>query len=671
MPVDAPPPVFSVPVSQVVVTAARLPPPKGEAAFAVVRLDAAALATAVRVDEALGETPGVSLFRRTSSLSANPTTQGISLRAIAPSGAGRTLVLLDGAPLNDPFGGWVIWSQLAPESLAGIDIVRGAGAGPYGAGALTGVIALRERDSGAVVDVSAGDYGSTRASAAGARAVGRVRLLASLAYDHSDGYTPVRGRARGAADRPLDLDAKSAALRLDAPVGQAELSVRLGGFSEDRGAGLQGARARATGSSASATLARKPQGSGLGWRLQAWRRESDLYNSSAAVAANRAATTPANSQDQTPAVGKGVNAALRWTSPSLEGEAGLDVRQADGQVQERFRYLTGAFTRDRRAGGETSVAGVYVEGAWTVDPWLLTGGLRLDRWSARNGLRLERDTATGTVTLNERPADRDGQVATGRFGARRDLGGGAALRLAAYSGFRPPTLNELHRPFRVGNDITEANADLKPERLFGLETGASRQGPGGLIEATIFWNRIEDPIANVTVGVGPGTFPRAGFVPAGGVLRQRRNTGAINAVGLEARAARKLGAVDLRAAVSATDARLDGGGAAPQLTGKRPAQAPIWSATAGAAWTVSDRLRLDAGLTWEGKRFEDDLNSRTLAAGLKIDFRADWRLSRAAAIYVAADNLLDQKVEVSRTADGVAGYANPRLARIGLRLTFD
>jgi outer membrane receptor for Fe3+-dicitrate len=93
-------------------------------------MDEADLASAVRVDEALGETPGVSLFRRTSSLSANPTTQGISLRAIAPSGAGRTLVLLDGAPLNDPFGGWVIWSQLAPESLGGIDIVRGAGAGP-------------------------------------------------------------------------------------------------------------------------------------------------------------------------------------------------------------------------------------------------------------------------------------------------------------------------------------------------------------------------------------------------------------------------------------------------------------------------------------------------------------------------------------------------------------
>ena len=100
-------------LEDVIVTAARLPPAAGDAAFSVIRLDGALLDRATRLDEALATVPAVSLFRRTSSLGANPTTQGISLRAIAPSGAGRTLVTLDGVPLNDPFGGWVIWSQVA------------------------------------------------------------------------------------------------------------------------------------------------------------------------------------------------------------------------------------------------------------------------------------------------------------------------------------------------------------------------------------------------------------------------------------------------------------------------------------------------------------------------------------------------------------------------------
>ena len=672
MPLDLPSAPPSAVAAPIVVTAARLPPLRGEAAFSVVRLNQLDLAASARVDEALSRTPGVSLFRRTSSQSANPTTQGISLRAIAPSGAGRTLVLLDGAPLNDPFGGWVIWSQLAPEALEGADIVRGAGAGPYGAGALTGVITLRERDRDGAADLSIGNFATTRASAAQVARIGGARLLVSGLYERSDGYTPVRGSARGRADQPIDLDTRAASLRLDAPVGDAELSLRLGGYRDARGAGLAGARAKATGSSLSATLARSPADTGWGWRLQAWRRESDLTNTAVAVAANRATTTPANQQYATPATGKGLNAALRWASPAFEGEVGLDARAADGEVREHFRYIGNAFTRDRRAGGETSVTGAYVEAAWTSDPWLLTGGLRLDHWTSSGGLRLERDLASGAALLDDRPVDRDGQVATGRFGVRRDLGAGRALRLATYSGFRPPTLNELHRPFRVGNDVTEANAALRPERLVGLEAGLSSQGANLVVETTVFWNRIEDPIANVTIGVGPGTFPRAGFVPAGGVLRERRNTGRISAIGLEARASHKLGsAVELEMALSGTDARVDGGTAAPQLTGRRPAQAPIWSATAGAQWRVSDRLRLDAGLTWESKRFEDDLNSRVLKAGLTAAARADWRLRRGVTAYLAADNLIDQKIAASRTADGVVGYASPRMVRLGIRMAFD
>src|SRR4249920_2579839 len=142
MPALPPPPAD---VEVVVVYAPKLAPLGGDAAFSAVQIGQDILKVMPRVDQALETAPGVSLFRRTTSLSANPTTQGVSLRAIAGSGAGRALVTLDGAPVNDPFGGWVIWTALPPEGLDGATIVRGAGAGPYGAGALTGTIALQER----------------------------------------------------------------------------------------------------------------------------------------------------------------------------------------------------------------------------------------------------------------------------------------------------------------------------------------------------------------------------------------------------------------------------------------------------------------------------------------------------------------------------------------------
>jgi outer membrane receptor protein involved in Fe transport len=663
-------------VDDVIVTAARLPPAAGEAAFSVIRLGEETLSTSTRLDEALATVPAVSLFRRTSSLAANPTTQGISLRAIAPSGAGRTLVTLDGVPLNDPFGGWVIWSQLPTESIESLDIVRGAGAGPYGAGALTGVIQLRERERGGVLDASIAERGGARVAGSVGVDAGPARLTGSVLYETSDGYVPVRGVAAGAADTPLDLEAKSASLRADLPLGEAALSLRAGAYEEDRGSGLAGARSTASGHVLSAAVARQATAEQAGWRLQAWRRESDFANTSVAVAVDRGTTTPANDQYETPATGWGLNAALRGRRDGLWGrrlewEVGADARFNEGETHERFRYMAGDYTRDRIAGGETSVAGVYGEGSLENGPWLVAGGLRLDGWKNENGRRLERDRATGAPTLDEVDPERSGEVVSARLAARRMIGGGWAARAAAYSGFRPATLNELHRPFRVGNDLTEANAGLVPETLQGVEAGLAFEGPISALTATLFWNRIDDAIVNVTIGEGPATFPRAGFVPAGGVLRQRQNAGIIEATGVEISARQTLrGGLDLTGAVSITDARVDGGSAAPQLTGLRPAQAPIWSASAGFDWRASHRLSLAARARYESKRFEDDLNSRVLGAAVTMDVRADWRINDTASLWLAADNLFDADVQVSETGTGVKGLAPPRLVSAGLRLTY-
>ena len=665
MPDLPPPPVTQV--EAVVVHAPRLAPLGGEAAFSAVQIDALELKETPRLDEALKRAPGVSLFRRTGSGAANPTTQGLSLRSIAPSGAGRALVTLDGAPQNDPFGGWVIWSALPPEGLDGATVVRGAGAGPYGAGALTGVVALQERgarDGLAAFDISAGERDSYRAAIAG----GTEHVLLTAAASKTDGYYAVRGLQRGAADERVSLEDVSGALRVQHEIGGVEAAARVSAYREIRGAGLVGARSVASGQSATVTLARPAEAGVGGWRLQAWVRESDLKNSSAAVAAGRTGTTPANDQYETPATGYGVNAALQGRMAAVAWEVGADLRWTDGRVRERFRNLGAGFTRHREAGGETFVGGAYVEAAYDSGPWLLTGGARIDRSESSGAIRRERDLQTGEVLLDLRPDGSSETTPTARFGARYGLADGRYVRAAAYAGFRPPTLNELHRPFRVGNDITEANAALKPETLQGLEAGVGGEGPVRW-STTLFWNRIKDPITNVTIGFGPGTFPTAGFVPAGGVLRQRRNAGEIEAWGVEGEASGDLGATaSWRLAAAYTDAEVDGGGAAPQLTGLRPAQTPKWTVTAGADWRPLARLTLAADLRYESARWEDDLNSRRLNAGVQLDARAAWRLSDTAEVYLAAENLTDEELEIGETADGVESYVAPRTIRVGFSI---
>ncbi len=649
----------------IVVTAPRLPEAPGEAAYSSVAIDEASLADALRVDDALREAPGVAIFRRNDSAAANPTIQGLSVRGIAPTGAGRALVTLDGQPLNDPFGGWVIWGQLPPATIARATVLRGAGAGPYGAGALTGAVQLQERrGQGAAVSIEAGEDGYGRIAGVGEADSRAFSFMLAAGGQQSDGWVPVHD-GRGAADQALWSDSSAGVARVQWRGDDLVFAARLGAYAESRGAGLVGAESTSTGQSLSFTLA-APDGP-FAWRLQAWALRSDLQNRSVSVAPDRSTTTPANDQVSTPALGWGGNAAVRWTGEHSGIELGADLRTADGETRERFSFSGGAFTRSRVAGGRTLTAGVYAETWRTMGPWLFSGGARVDVTRAEDGKRVERLIATGVPMLQFFPEDSETTAPTARLGVRRTLGE-HFVRGAIYSGFRPPTLNELHRPFRVGNDVTEANAGLDPERLIGADLGVGGEYRAWSWDAGVFVTRLDDAIVNVTLGAGPGTFPPGVFVPAGGAYRQRQNAGRIDAAGVEADAHGALGdALTWRVAFAYADARVDGGDAAPTLTGLRPAQSPEWSATAGAAWQATAALTLSADLSYESDRFEDDQNTRVLGAATVLDLRAEHRVAAGASVYAALDNALDADVETAETADGTESFGPPRTVRVGLR----
>ena len=639
-------------VETVVVTAAP-PDPVGNDAFSNITLDAADLSASSQLDTSLSQVPGLSLFRRNSSLSANPTVQGVSLRSIAPSGAGRALVTLDGVPQNDPFGGWVIWSSLPPEDIARANVVRGAGAGPYGAGALTGVIALDEQTGdGLAGDASWGERETGHAAAAGGVSLGPVAVFASGAIDSSAGWIPVDKTQRGAADTPVTLNARSASVRAQTTVlDDTLLSARVGVYDEARHSGLGVTASEASGLSTSLTLAH-PQGQDdLGWRLQAWLRSSDLFNSSASVSADRSVATPANNQYATPAIGWGVNAALRGSLDWLDWETGADARFARGNSREQFSWSQGlqAFTQGRVSGGKTSVAGIYAEGASHIDNWLLTLGVRADRWSSSDGHLIQTVFATNATTATLYPS-KSGIVPTARAGARYDVSENFYLRGAAYAGFRAPSLNELYRPFRVGNVTTSANPDLTPEKYYGVEIGAGGMWDDLSWDGDIFFNQLHAAIANVTLNNNPNTL-------------QRQNAGDINAPGIEANAKYRLSdALSVRAAFDLTGAHVNG---------LRPAQTPRWTVTAGFDAMPLPRVMLSADLRYESKRFSDDQNTLPLPGATTVDARLTYLVTDKVSLYLAADNLFDADVATSSSAANpapVVTYDAPRMVRVGVSL---
>jgi outer membrane receptor protein involved in Fe transport len=314
------------------------------------------------------------------------------------------------------------------------------------------------------------------------------------------------------------------------------------------------------------------------------------------------------------------------------------------------------------------VTGLYVETAYDQGPWLITGGARVDHWTSSDAQRHEFVLATGVTSLNSSAPDASGTVPTGRIGVRYTLAPDLWLRGAAYAGFRPPTLNELHRPFRVGNDITEANPLLTPEKLYGVEAGIGGASAVSW-QATLFYNQLNDPITNVTIGVGPGTLaalPIAGFIPAGGTLRQRQNAGEIDAWGVEGDAHGDLATtLSWRTAFAYTHARVDGQSAAPQLTGLKPAQTPAWTVTAGLDWRALEKLTVSGALRYVSTQFDDDQNTRRLPPGAELDMRAAWSLKPGEEIYLAVDNVADAKISTGKTADFTDSYSEPRTFRVG------
>jgi vitamin B12 transporter len=658
-------------VTEVVVTGRGLEERPGDAAFDVTTLDADRIRTnaADRLESVLGDVAGLQQFRRSDSRSANPTSQGLSLRGIGGNASSRALLVLDGVPQADPFGGWVPFPAYATDRLGRIRVTRGGGSGYFGPGALAGTIELESATPDALAPVMGRlAYGSRDSlDAQGSATLSRGAGFATVsgAYARGDGFVPIVSESRGPADRPAGYEQASAAARAVVNLGgSTELQGNVSGFVDERERGTAFTDNRSEGLDASLRLVGRGD---WGFSALAYVQTRSFASSFASVDATRTTATQTLDQYNTPATGLG--ARIELVPPVGAGRDlrfGADIRAVDGRTQELYTFVAAAPTRRRVAGGATTTTGLFADGSATLGAVTLTLGGRIDWWRIRNGMLRETTIATGAFLTNTAFADRSGSEATGRAGLAWQPAEAITLRTAAYRGWRLPTLNELYRPFRAGADATAANAALSPERLTGVEGGVTLAPLDRLtLSATVFHNRLEDAIANVTAGTGPGTFPGVGFVGAGGAYRVRQNLDAIESTGVEVSADWKLGPAFARAAWSHVDPRVEASGAAAELDGLRPAQTPLdqVSATLGYA---RDRWTASATLRHIGRQFEDDQNGRSLAPATTLDAFLALPVTRALAIEARGENLFDARVEAAVSGSGVIEQAVPRTLWIGI-----
>ena len=645
---------------ELTVTAGRSAARLGDTAERVVVLGREDLATsaALTLDDTLRQVPGFSLFRRSGSRVANPTSQGASLRGVGPSGASRTLVLLDGVPLNDAFGGWVYWSRVPRAAIERVEVLEGGASDLYGSAALGGVVqALGRTDETAVaLDASIGNEDTAVGSlfATGRSGPWSARL-AGEAFTTA-GYVQVADDERGPVDVAAGAAHLSGSLEVErrlSPSATAFVRASLLGESRENGTPLQ----------VNDTDFQQASG-GADWSgqtgavsLRAWYGTQTYHQTFSALSPDRTSETLTRRQ-QVPSTAGGLT--LQWSRTAGTRHAlvaGVEGRFVRGRSDDTV-VASGTATALVSAGGRQRTWALFAADRVSLGSRArLTLGARVDRWWEEDGSESTTLLATN-VTSTSRYPDRAETAVSPRVSALVRATRSLSFSAAGYGAFRAPTLNELYRGFRLGSTLTLANPDLVEERLWGGEAGASWQTNGEALRlrAVAFLGRISDPVANVTLQTTPQL-----------ITRQRQNLGRVIARGLELEAEGRLGSRLVGSiGYALVDSVVESFAANPSLEGNTVPQVARHQATLQVRYSHPRLADLALQARAASRQYEDDQNQQVLPGYVTLDAQASRRLGKAAMAFVALENLTGARYVVGLTP--VETLGPPFLLRAGIRV---
>jgi len=645
------------------ITATRTPQPVEGVPTAVVVVSQKDLqqSPAVTLDDALRQVPAFSLFRRSSSLVAHPTTQGVSLRGIGPSGVSRTLVLWDGIPLNDPFGGWVYWNQLDKNSLEQVEIAAGGGSSLYGSSALGGVIQVLSRSFEAnhfELDLHGGSQATAGTDLLASAVRGPWSGNFSGSFLHTDGYIIAAPSIRGLVDdRAGSVRYALRAGGFYKPDNRQSLFLQATHFAEDRdnGTALQ---KNATDITSIRVGYRREGANGREWQLRGYGLVEKFSANATSISADRRQETVI--LDQTVPV-RSLGGSAQWTGLLFSRHlvtSGVDWQWIRGNSED-LSYTSGQPSRFQVAGGSQQLGGIFVQDLFTpTNRWMIQLGARLDGWSNYEAQRRDLLFSNGVLTTVPFVAQKRGTV-NPKAGVSYRVREQFTLRGSYYHSFRAPTLNELYRGFRVGNVQTNPNDLLGPEKLRGAEGGMDwHLGSNVTARFTGFWNQLENAVSNITVSVVPGL-----------ITRRRENVGEIHAQGVESSlSVRWRRDWSLQGAYLWSDSKVSQFPPNRVLESKFLPQVPRHRGSASLSYSNARVLSAFVSARFVGAQYDDDLNTLLLGNFAVLDFHVSRTLNRSLRIYASAENLFDRRFAVAKTP--LENLGAPRMVHAGLKLIF-
>jgi iron complex outermembrane recepter protein len=646
---------------------------------------------AIATDDILRQIPTFSLFRRTSSLAAHPTAQGVSLRGVGPSGVSRTLVLLDGVPFNDPFGGWVYWTRIPMASVRQVEVVESPSSSVHGNYALGGVMNI----------VTAPPEGTTfkLRTSAGGRQTWKEDFFLAGAWDRfgaaiegtvldTKGYFLVpelEGGVplRGPVDTRAGVNNENFNIKLDfSPTDRITAYARTGYFNEHRLNGKVGETNDSMWKFVSGgTRIRLADGSNIQANLWGnFERFHALFIAPSSVGGVSRSNGRLTLRQAVPT--KDTGGSVQWSRAIGSKNyftVGTDWRWVDGDSDEEALNApplnTALINIYRNSGGTQMSEGLYVQDLISLTSKLqLTLSARLDHWRNYDAHNLETTAATGLPASTNAPScdkvpsatnclrSKKNTIGSPKAGAVYHVNEKISLWSSVSWGFRAPTLNELYRQFRVGTTLTLANEKLGPERLVAGEWGVNYSPVRNLTwRTTGFVNRFTNPVSNVTQSVSGVN-----------ITRKRQNLSRTRIWGIQSDADYRLNTnwkfgtsyvyniAKVRASIP------DASGA--NITGNYLPEVPRHRATAEISYSNPKYVTASASMQIVGGQYDDDLNSLWLPYYNTLDVNLMRKVGRNMQAFVGVQNLLDRTFYVQRVPTSVAA---PRFFTGGLEISWN
>lgn len=552
--------------------------------------------TASTIDELLRKETGIDIVRP---YGLSSKTQSVSLRGIFGDRSSRTLILLDGVPLNDLYSGAVDWNTIPLEIVERVEILRGANSALYGSNALGGVINIITKKPEEKFRIGIdGGYGNMNTWRLGANLTGSLNhfgYLLSTGYSHTDGYksTPREERKPGFTYTKREMDKENFLAKFSFDQSPYRIDLKFNHYHGDANYGMKNYDGETNNDRISLHFNYK--GEKMEWLSHFYLDDMKDFYTSTKIGDIIEYENEGDKNLFGFSVQNNFRLSKWWNIVS-----GVEFKQ--GAIESTDDYRTEI--RRRKAEGKQRFASLFFQNEFPLlERLTIYLGGRYDLWNSFDGLSFD----TRYLSKARRYEDRTDGSFNPKLGAVFRLTDTITARGSIGRAFRAPSLYDLYRTWYWEAYTYASNPDLGPEKLWSYEIGIDKEIMGrGLFRVTFYQNDARDFIYSVS------TAPK---------YYEKRNVAEVETRGIEMEAQYQftnLWRGFLNYAYNYS--KIERCPEKPLLEGKRLMHSPAHKASLGFTFDKPNLFKASLSGRYVGNRYDDDENKKRLRDYIVFDF---------------------------------------------------